>query len=208
MKDNEILKLFIPLVAVVVIFESVLLVSKLTNKTPSVPRTVNNVSVNEAGSSAQVSENKPVALDLLFGTKTKEMKVGQSYAVEVDMLGKDNYSFDGADLYVKYDPSAFNVSNLSFDSKIPKPTFSKVSQQKGMVVANYLFPSQNGYRIAKNEFASVMKFDVTPKKLGNFDFEITTGNQDKESATMFIESVTSQALPFSSNKLNVNVLNK
>lgn len=208
MKDNELLKLFIPLMAVVVIFESVLLVSNLTKKEKTGIKNINRVQVNEAGSSAQVIQNEPSAFELIFGTETKEMSVGKKYSIELNMLGKNDYYLGGMDLYVKFDPTAFSVSNLTYGNNFPKPTYSKISQQKGVVVANYLISAENGFKVAKDQLDSMVSFDVIPKKAGNFNFEITTGNQDKESATMFIESSTSKVLPFSSNVLNVNVSNQ
>jgi hypothetical protein len=209
MKENEILKIFIPLVAVVVIIESVILVQNLNKPSQSLKVkevTQQNVTeTNEAGNSAQTQQSAPAVMDLIFGISSKDMKVGNSYNVEVNMVGKSDFALDAIDLYVKYDSSAFTVSNLTFQNDL-KPTFNKVSPQNDLIVSNFLISEPTGIKIANGSSRTVMKFNVVPKKAGNFSFEIASGNSDKESVTMFIENATSKILSFSSNKLNVNVL--
>lgn len=201
MKENNVMKILIPIVAVLIIWESVMLVSSLKKEK------VVQVSDQVATESAVVKEAvKPVAFDIIFGTEKKEMKVGSVYPVEVTVVGKDNYNLDSIALYVKYDPLAFELSSLVGGEKLPKPTFSKISVTNGIAVVNYLISEPTGFAVKKDDVVSVLKFNVKPKKVGNFDFEITTGNESKTSVTMFVENATSEVLPFSSNKLNVNVL--
>lgn len=202
MKENNILKIAVPIVAVLVIFESVMVVSNLSNRqSQTVTNTVPTV--------AQIS-NKPevseTPIDLVFGTDNKEMKIGKTYTVELNLLSKVDHSLDAVDLYVKYDQSAFKVENLTFGSKLPKPTFSKISDQKSLIVSNFLINEQGGLKIMANEIVPVLKFSVTPKKVGNFVFEINEVKDQKESATLFIENSTSKVLPFLSNKLNVKAI--
>lgn len=197
-ENKNILKLVIPVVAIIVIFESVILVNDLLKKKEVIIR-------NTAPGQVVVdtSKNQPL-MDLVFGTESKEMIVGKVYPLELNMLASAARSMDSMSLYIKYDPSAFDVTNLMFDSKLPKPYFSKISTQKSLIVVNYLIQDKIGYKVEANNPLVLAKFSVKPKKTGNFNFEIDTGIADKESATMFIESATGKVLPFSSNKLTVS----
>lgn len=201
MKENSILKIAVPVVAVLVIFESVMVVSNLSNRN----QTKTNV-IPVVTQTPNKSEVSTTPIDLVFGTDNKEMKIGKTYAIELNLLSKVGYSLDAIDLYVKYDQSAFKVENLTFGSRLPKPTFSKISDQKSLIVSNFLISDQGGLKIAANEIVPILKFNVTPKKAGDFVFEINQVQDQKESATLFIENSTSKVLPFLSNKLNVKAI--
>lgn len=201
MKNNNLLKILVPIIAVVVIFESIMVVSNLSSK-----KTIIKESKPVLETLPSVTVTKKTPIDLVFATENKEMKIGKVYVVELNMVSKDNYALDALDLYIKYDKSAFDVSNLVFGNKFPKPTFSKVSTLKSLLVANFLINNPTGLKIAPNEVNSVAKFEVKPKKTGNFDFEINLGDANKESATLFVENGTSSVLPFTSNKLTVKVI--
>ena len=195
-ENKNILKLVIPVVAIIIIIESVVLVNDLLKKkqlVTQVPVPQNKVVVDNVKSS----------LDLVFGTSSKEMVIGKSYPVELNMISSMTKSLDAMSLYIKYDKTAFDVTNLTFDSKLPKPNFSKISTQTNLIVMNYLIQESAGYKVGVNNALALAKFNVKPKKAGSFTFEINTGIEDKESATMFIENATGKVLPFSSNKLTV-----
>ena len=196
-ENKNILKLVIPVVAIIVIFESVVLVNDLLKKKEAVTQ---GTGVNQMV--VDVTNNKPV-LDLIFGTESKQMVVGKTYPVELNMLANTIKSVDSMSLYINFDQTAFEVTNLTFDNRLPKPSFSKISTQKNLIVVNYFVQDQSGYKIILNNTVALARFNVKPKKVGSFNFEINTGIADKESATMFIENATGKVLPFSSNKLTV-----
>lgn len=203
MKENNLIKILIPLIAVVVVFESIVLVTNLNKGVKTNTDTTNQVTGSDE---VQNTSSETVPLELVFETDTKEMKVGKSYKVSVNLLGKEEKSVDGIDLYVKYDPELVDISNLAFTNKnLPQPTFSKASTLKDVVVANFLVSEKDGFLVKKEEVNNLMTFSVTPKKVGQMTFEISTGNDLKESVTMFVESSTGKTLSFSSNKLEVNL---
>lgn len=203
MKKNY-MTLLIGLVAVVVIIESIVLISGL-GKNAVVPVVNNNV-VDVVVSKAPVVTGSKI--DVLISSKNASMVVGKSYPVEVNAVAKGSESLDNISLYVKYDPQVLDVSGLTFDKKLPNPVFQKVSTTKGMVVVNYLITGKTGLALNSGDVLSLAKFQVTPKKAGSFNLQISTGNESKESVTMFVESATNKALPFSSNELTVNVTSK
>jgi hypothetical protein len=197
---NNVFKILVPIIAVVVIFESVMVITNLSkNKSVIVNQPIENIVPTQS-----VTEQKN-PIDLVFATKNKEMKIGENYTIELNMLSNINTSFDALDLYIKYDKTAFDVSGLTFGSGLPTPTFSKISDQKSLIVTNFLIAEQGGLKIVSNNVFPVMKFTVKPKKVGNFDFDISSGDINKQSITMFVQNGTSEQLPFSVNKLNVNV---
>jgi hypothetical protein len=193
MKQKKYLMFLIPLVAVVVIVESIVLVSGLNKK-----------QVESGLPVTQVTKTPPV-LDIVFGGKTK-MKLGESSEVELSLVSKNDYAVDSIDLFVKYDKTAFNLNDLTAGNLLPQPSFSKISEKTSLVVVSYKVAEAEGFQIKKNVPLSLAKFKVTPKREGSFTFEVNTGEADKESVTMFVKTgrpIT--VLPFSSNKLTVQV---
>lgn len=191
----------IPVVAILVLAESLMLIMKL-NDTKS--GSVGNVA-NETMPTETISPENETSYAVAIVPESEEMTLGKTQAIEVKAMANDERSLDSINVYLAYDPEAFTVSNLTFDSKLPKPTFSKISDTKGLIVATYLISEADGLKVDRGEELSLMKFTVKPLKEGNFNFEISTGNDSQESATMFVESATSKVLPFSSNKLTVTV---
>jgi hypothetical protein len=198
-KDNKVVQFLVPVVAVVVLAESIMVISNLTNNktanVPAVPTAVPTV----------VAEATQSAVYAVTVTGEKAMKLGQSGTVEVSATGNADESLDAVNVYLKYDPTAFDVSNLTFDKKLGTPAFSKVSQTTSLVVANFLISAPAGLKVGSGEALSLMKFSVKPIKTGDFDFEINTGSGGSEAKTMFVENGTSKILPFTANKLTVNV---
>jgi hypothetical protein len=204
-KQNNIVRFLVPAVAVIVLAESVMLISNLNaskfNKTVTSgqPQVVTStVTPVESG-----INNAVYAVTVT--TATKEMKLNQAGIVEVKAIGNADKALDAVNIYLKYDPAAFEISNLTFDKKLPAATFSKVSQTTGLVVANFLISTQAGLKVNSGDVLSLMKFSAKPIKTGVFSFEISTGKEMKESATMFVENATSKILPFSTSGLTVNV---
>lgn len=206
-KENKIIRFLIPVVAVVVMGESIMLISNLNSKNTA--KTVANdsqavVSPIVTGTD-QVSNQKPVYEVAVVSSPAGEMKLNQTSSVEVKALGDADESLDSINVYLKYDPTAFVISGLSYDKKLPAPTFSKVSSTTGLVVVNFLISAPSGLKVNAGEELSLMKFSAKPIRTGDFTFEVSTGSEMKEAATMFVQNATSKVLPFTSNKLTITV---
>lgn len=205
MNKNKVVKFLIPVVAVVVILESVLLLTNVSQQS----ETQSKITEGNEPTSQQTKVEPtmaPAVMDMVFSTKTTQMTVGKSYTVSLALMSKKAINVDALDLYVSYDPSAFDVSNLSYDTtKLPKPTFSKVSTQKNLLVENFLVTEATGVAFTQGEAVDVMTFTVKPKKAGSFDFKVNTGKESSESATMIVENGTVSVLPFSNSPLSVSV---
>jgi hypothetical protein len=205
MNKDKILKYLVPVVAVVVLGESVMLISGMGNKGGIKP-VEPGVNVEPAKMEESVKGNE--VYNIKIESDKTEYKVGESGNVRVVMVGNVDKALDSINAYVKYDPSAFEASNMEFDQKLPAPAFSKVSTLKSLLVANFLIADPDGLKLIAKEELLVMSFNIKALKAGAYNFEISTGKEMKESATMIVENGTSKPLAFSSNKLSVNVIGK
>ncbi|MFA6361771.1 MAG: hypothetical protein WCX33_03115, partial [Candidatus Shapirobacteria bacterium] len=199
-KNNNIFKIFISVIAVIVIFESVILVSGLEKS---------NVVNKESTKSAEVKKDEVIVnnvFDLVFLTDTKEMVVGKNYQIKLQALVKEKSTIDAIDVAIKYDAKNLDVTDLVFDEKLPKPFISQVAKTDGMIVIKYLIETKQGMTFNINDIVSLVSFNVKTKAAGSYGFEIATGNEDKKFDTLFVETTSVKALPFSSNKLEINVI--
>lgn len=202
MNTKDMVKFLIPLAAVVVIFESVVLIGNLTSNNET---KVDPVIIMPNVSPVVTVKKESAVVDLVFEVASRTMEQGKSYPVSLNMLAKKDLQIDTFDLYVKYDPTALEISNLTFDKKLGKPTFAKVSKDKGLVVANVYLTEATGLKVTMAEVMKLMSFSVVPKKAGMTSLEMNTGNVNSESATMLVENGTAKVIPFSSNVLEVSI---
>jgi hypothetical protein len=199
-ENNKIFKIFIPIIAVVIIFESVMLVSGLEK---------NNTTTKANNKVIPVVQKEVIvnnAFDLVFATDSTEMVVGKNYKVKLQAFVKEKRTLDAVDIAIKYDAKNLDITGLVFDSKLPKPIVGKVIKEDGMIVVNYLIETKQGVTFNVGDVVSLITFNVKAKAADSYEFEVATGNEDKKFATMFTESTTVKVLPFSSNKLEINVI--
>jgi len=199
--NNNIVKILIPVIAVIVIFESVVLVSNLEKSTTTI------VVADITPTVTVTKEQKINAFDVNFSTDETRMKVGKKYKVSVNLVSKDNYSLNALDLYVKFDPAMVTVSNLVSSKELSTPDLIKVSDKKDVIAMNYLFNDKEGVAFTKDKETLLLTFTVTPKAAGNSYFEISTGDSEGDSVTMFVDQKTSEDLFFTSKKLEVELIN-
>lgn len=206
MNQNNILKYLVPVVAVIVVAESVVLISRLKDRGVTPPtdiKVVETGTIKNDSVSPVVTGNETYQISL--SSDKAIYKVGENGEVKVIMKGNADKAVDSVNVYVKYDPSAFEVKELVFDKKLPAPAFSKVSTLRGLLVANFLISDPKGLSLKSGEDLLLMSFKMNALKPGSHNFEISTGKEMKESATMIVENGTSKPITFSSNKLSVNV---
>jgi hypothetical protein len=158
--DNKIIKILIPVIAVVIIFESVVLVSNLEKNN-------DNTSVAETPTTAVETKTKVNSFDLNISTDGTQMKIGKKYKVSVNLTPKENYSLNAFDLYIKFDPAMVSVSGLTALKDLSTPDLIKVSDKKNVVALSYLFTAKDGQAFVKDKVSTVLTFMVTPKAEGN-----------------------------------------
>ncbi len=199
--NNKIIRILVPVIAVIIIVESIVLVSSLeksTKMTTVVDKATPTVTV--------IEEEKVNSFDINFSTDETQMKIGKKYKVLVKLTPKDNYDLDALDLYVKFDPSMVNISNLVSSKDLVTPALIKVSDKKDVIVMNYLFVDKDGMAFAKDNEMTLLTFNVTPKIAGLSSFEISTGDSEGNSVTMFVDKNTNSGLFFTSSKLEIELI--
>jgi len=174
-------KLFWPIaiIAIVIMLESVMLMSdKNINKQESNP--INGNFAEEVGTKDVINfswTNEDTSKPILIMTANKKMAV------------------DAIDLYVAYKGVTVNsVENLG---ELPKPSFSKVSIEKSLVVMNYLIAETDGFNIEEGQSIRVAQFDIKldPTKIAELSID---------PKTQVVENGTVKVLPFNSKSLIVN----
>lgn len=207
-KKTDIFRYLIPVVAVVIIAESVMVVSGLMKKNDeNSVETSSYVSQNETKNEEKVVEDEgsPKA-NFVFSVDSSDMQVGQSYTVALDMLPKENFSADAVDIYMSYDSSAFDVSSLKEGLDMPKATSMRVSDKRNIILANFWFTEVEGYAFEADKPMNVLSFVVTPKKSGSYEFLINKKDSElgiSRIVTTEKDSDQVSSLSFSSDKLTV-----
>lgn len=196
MFQNKYLKFIIPIVAVVVIIEAIVLVDGLTKKVGNSPRqNMEMVSVSTDGAVKQ-SDRIKIAL------------YGDNQEIKAVLEPISNVNLDAINLYIKFDPKKVTVKTLRFeDESLPKPTIQKISNEKGVVVIDYLISEKQGLVLEKGSNHQLVVMEIDPKVKGKIDFEITTGKETGDSATMFVETDSSKQVPFEVQNLSIEGLN-
>jgi len=198
--NNKIIKMLVPVIAVIIIFESVVLVSNLEKNTTAT--VVSNVTPT-----VTVTEEKKInSFDVNFSTDETQMKIGKKYKVSVKLMPKDSYNLNALDLYVKFDPAMVTISNLVSAKDLATPDLIKVSDKKNVVALNYLFTDKDGVAFIKDKEVTILTFTVTPKVAGSSFFEVSTGDSEGDSVTMFVDKNTSKGLFFTGNKLEFLII--
>lgn len=203
-KNKKFLDFLIPLVAFVVIVQSFFIFSSFRKVSDIAKNSGVENEIEVEVKDEDLVKQKPI-YNLAFSATNTEMEKGKIYPVVLKAVSETNNAVDAVSLYIKYDKEAFTVSNLKFSDKLPKPAISKISDKVGMIIIHYLVAETDGVKVNKNENFDLLSFDIIPKKVGEFAFEISTGNDGSDSATMIVDNATTKLLPFSSNALNVSV---
>lgn len=198
MKDNKLIKFLIPLVAVVVVFESIVLVNNLEKN-------------NSAVTSENVEENTPTEVieepmvDFVFSADSTEMQVGKTYKVTLSLLPKESKVIDGVETYISYDVDGLKVTSLKSDANLPKAEVSEVDSESGMI-SNMIVIEDEGLSLVADEKVDVLTFSVTPKVEGQYTLKLTSGEVDKDHASLVVETSTSKSLGWTGGELNINVI--
>jgi hypothetical protein len=205
--NKNILKYIVPIIAVLVVVESVILIARLTGNNTADNQTVQTkVTEPTANVPDQVSKNlgQPV-FEVVIDTPISTWKAGEAQKVVIKLNSLEERALDALSVFVKYDSGKFEVDNITYDVKLPKPITLKASAKTNLVVGNFMVAESGGLKLSKGDSLALLQFDIVPKEAGEFTFELSTSQDSKESATMFVETMTSKELAYSGNKLTVSV---
>lgn len=174
-------KLFLPIIVVtlIIMLESVLL---LTTKQGQKTKTM----VTDTGSPR---------VTLIEDAISFEWQNEDNNKANLVMKANKSMSIDAIDLYVAYkNTKVESVNNLN---ELPKPTFSKISTEKSLVVMNYLIPEVEGFKLVKGQSVRIAEFDLILNSTGSAELSI-------DAKTQVVENTTSKVLPFNSKNLIIN----
>ncbi len=204
MEQNKIIKILIPVIAIIVVFESIVLVTNLNEKSSNISQ--ENTSPKQEVEVKKETE-KPVA-DFIWQSDNTQMKVGKSYTVSLNFLGNQDLVLDSIETYVYFDPKLVAISNLTTNKAVGeelKPT--GIDNKIGLITAILWNDNKGvGYEAKKGESAKVLSFTVTPKVEGNLEFGLSTSTANNKFASIIVETNTAKTLAYSSNKLEINVI--
>jgi len=184
---NNFLKILIPVVAVVVIIESIIF---LTNTRPTAvvtgpvelpPAQVNN------------------SLTLQWGSDISEVKTGITSEIPLFITSDKDVFIDALDLYINYDPNMIMVDAATPGKSFVVPSFKSVNKEKGMVVMNFLVSEPSGFNLKAGETVQLVSLKTNFIKEGTVNLVLGEG-------TLVVENASAKVLPFNSDKLVINVL--
>ena len=183
--NKNVVKVLIPLIAILVIAEGIVFISKLnTPKSEVVP----------------VVEN-PVVLQpmtLSWEAETNDVSTGTVGEIPLFLTSDKDVFIDALDLYIKYDPSIVTVSEALTNADFVEPSFKKVNPEKGMVVMNFLVSEATGFRLVAGTKVEIARLKVNYVKEGKTEFSLGEG-------TLVVENASAKVLPFNSSKLVINI---
>lgn len=199
-KSKDIFRVLIPILAVVIIVESIMVVSRLNNSKPidtTIPE-VDNELVEEVSMPRQVD----VRASFVFSVEDQNIAVGDKKRVTLEILPKQDFNLDAMDLYISYGADSLEVSGLQEESGL-KATSKRVSEKTGMVLANFWFMEEGGYKFEAGKSVKLMSFMVEPKMAGVYELSmVETGDE----VTKLVSSVNDEVVTygFTSEKLVIN----
>jgi len=175
--NKNLIKILIPVVAIAVIVESLLLFTKANPQTTG-----------------------PVALPTSVEQQSTTLQWQEINKNEVAlMLSSDkDVAVDAVDLYIKYDPSMVVIKSATVNKGFVTPSFKKINPEKGLVVMNFLVSEASGFKLKAGLNVELARLTVEYSKNGTTEFSLGEG-------TLVVENATAKVLPFNSEKLVINV---
>jgi hypothetical protein len=205
MKENKLVKILIPIIAVIVVFESVMLVSNLENS----PKNNNLVDETNVGEKAiNKTEVEESVADFIWETDSLEMKVGKTYNITLNLLSKKDLVLDSVETHVYFDPKLVTLSKLVTNKEIGEELKATGIDNKTGLVSGVLWSGDDkgvGYEAKNGKSVEVLSFMVTPVAEGKVEFDLSTSTVDKKFASIIVETNTNKPWAYSSNKLEINV---
>lgn len=208
MKENKLIKILIPIVALVVVFESIVLVSRLGKGTVESDNLIEEKKGNKQ--TVEQKEIEEAVADFVWETETTEMKIGKAYKVTLNLLVKRDLKLDSIETYTYFNPKLAIVSGLVTNKEVGQDLSKVGVDNKTGVVSSILWSGDKrgvGYEIKNGETVKVLSFVVTPKVLGKLSFNLSTSMSDSKYASVIQETdVVGKSLVYHANELEINVI--
>jgi len=202
MKNKDIFKVLIPILAVVIVVESIMVVSRLNGSKPlvtSIPE------IEETEIEVEMPRQVDVRASFVFSVEDQNISVGDKKRVTLEILPKQDFNLDAMDLYINYDTESLEVSGLLEESGL-KATSKRVSEKAGLVLANFWFMEEGGYKFEAGKSVKLMSFLVEPKVEGVYELSMVESGDE---VTKLVSSINDEVVTygFTSEKLVISAEN-
>ncbi len=192
-------KWIIPVLAVLVIFESVLIVDRLSKQ-----RRSKTSGGQEASPTAQLQPKQEEEVTLSLKGDTN-VALGEEGEVALVMRPLKELFLDGIDLLIQYDPEYLEIMGTD-----PSDRFSYLArnwiepEKKRILVSMVETDKAGGVRFEPGEEVILLTFKYKSLKPGQTKLEIMAG-KDKKVGTVLAENGTANKIPFTSQDLVVTI---
>jgi hypothetical protein len=184
--NKNLLKILIPVLAVVVIVESIIFL----NNTKTVVEVTGPVEL------PPVTVNNSITLE--WGADVGDVKTGVTSEIPLYITSDKDVFIDALDLYINYDPNMIAIASATPGKSFVVPSFKSINKEKGMVVMNFLVSQPSGFNLKAGQKVEIVSFKTNFVKEG-------TVNLVLGDATLVVENASAKVLPFNSDKLVINV---
>lgn len=185
-------KWLIPLLALLVIFESILVVERLSKKAsqeeqPSLP--------------IELKEEKPV---IISWKGENQVVYGDEEEVKVVMTPLKNLALDGVDVLIEYDPEYLEIIGTDPSDKFSYLARNWIEPEKKRILVSMLETDlPEGVSFESGEEATLLTIKYVALKAGQTELKIIGG--EDQAGTVLAENGTAQKIPFTSEDFVVTI---
>lgn len=184
-------KWLVPLLALLVIFESILVVDRLSKK-----KKQEEVSLPE-----EVSEQESV---IFTWQAEDQIAAGDEEEVKLVMTTLKNLSLDGVDLLIEYDPEYLDIIGTDPSDRFSYLGRNWIEPEKKRILVSMLETSlPEGVAFEAGEEVTLLTIKYGALKSGETRLKIVGG--ETEGGTVLAENGTARQVPFTSEELVINI---
>lgn len=195
--DLKKIKWLVPFLAILVIFESVLIVQKIGTKINSGTKEGNeNLAVNEL-----TKGEKPIIVSLLG---EESVTAGGEGRIEVAIKTIKNVNLDGVDILLGYDPEYLEIVGVTPMNKFSYLARNWVEPEKKRVLVSMVENEKmEGVAFAAGEEVNLATISYRAKKAGIT--KVTVVGENEAAGTVFAENKTAAKVPFVSEDFSLKI---
>ena len=185
-------KWLIPLLALLVIFESILVVERLSKK----------VSQEERSSlPVELKEEEPV---MISWEGENQIVAGEEGEVKVVMTTLKNLALDGIDVLIEYDPEYLEIIGTDPSDRFSYLARNWIEPEKKRILVSMLETDlPEGVSFEAGEGVTLLTIKYTALKSGKTKLKIIGG--DDQAGTVLAENGTAQKIPFTSEEFMIKI---
>jgi len=185
--DSE---LFIPALCLMIVFSALLVLQKKTVKI--IPESLVSVPVLQ-----QVSVTPTPGAFLSFVPSVVTLKKSEETSVKLQFTPKKEFSLDGIDLLLSFDPTMVSVTKVVPEKLFSFSSFQSEHLSQGRISATFLEEKKDGVVLKDQSF--LLTLFLKARKPGNSEISVVLSEEGP--STVIIQTNTSQKIQFESQKL-------